>query len=266
MRVGRDICCLAGSVLLHLGVLGLGGMFLVKSAEFGMEAGERELAGASGALEAEVELAAPKPEPQPEPVMATPEPPPEVLPTPEPTPEPVVPPTPEPPPTPMVEATPEPTPPPEIIEEGDEPIRAAPKPTPRATPSKPKPAPSPKTTGTPAPVKPQSVGAGGATQAGSGSGAATARSDKKATYLRNPQPPYPAEARRNKQEGKVTLRVGVSASGDPESVSVAKSSGYPLLDNSAVTTVRQKWKFRPASVNGVNISSVVNIPVRFALD
>ena len=44
-----------------------------------------------------------------------------------------------------------------------------------------------------------------------------------------------------------------------------KSSGYSLLDASAIEAVK-KWKFHPAMVAGVKISSAVNVPVRFRLD
>ena len=96
-------------------------------------------------------------------------------------------------------------------------------------------------------------------------GAAGAQSAARADYLRNPPPPYPAEAKRSKQQGVVLLRVVVGATGRAESLVLLKSSGYSLLDASAIEAVK-KWKFHPAMVAGVKISSAVNVPVRFRLD
>lgn len=87
----------------------------------------------------------------------------------------------------------------------------------------------------------------------------------RADYLRNPPPPYPMEAKRHKQEGVVHLLVVVNTAGRAESVTLAKSSGYPLLDDSAAKAVRG-WKFHPAKAGGVKISSAVRVPVRFTLD
>jgi protein TonB len=83
-------------------------------------------------------------------------------------------------------------------------------------------------------------------------------------YLHNPPPVYPEQARVEHRQGVVLLLVSVSASGDPISISVGRSSGYTDFDNSAMTAVR-RWKFRPASVGGMNIPSTVGIPVNFEL-
>lgn len=83
-------------------------------------------------------------------------------------------------------------------------------------------------------------------------------------YLRNPPPVYPEQARVEHRQGVVLLRVSVSASGDPTSVSVSRSSGYSDFDDSAMRAVR-RWKFRPASAGGMNIPSTVGVPVNFEL-
>jgi hypothetical protein len=44
-----------------------------------------------------------------------------------------------------------------------------------------------------------------------------------------------------------------------------KSSGHRVLDNSALDAVR-KWKFHPATIGGVKVSSTVKVPVRFRLE
>jgi protein TonB len=83
-------------------------------------------------------------------------------------------------------------------------------------------------------------------------------------YYRNPPPPYPSEARQLKKEGMVMLRVEVNAEGKAVSVSVTRSAGFSALDLAALETVRG-WKFKPARVAGIPISTSVNIPVNFRL-
>lgn len=85
-----------------------------------------------------------------------------------------------------------------------------------------------------------------------------------ADYLRNPPPVYPQQARIEHRQGVVLLMVSVSASGDPTSVSVSRSSGYADFDQSAVRAVRN-WKFHPANAGGISIPSTVGIPVNFEL-
>lgn len=84
-------------------------------------------------------------------------------------------------------------------------------------------------------------------------------------YLRNPAPIYPWEARRKGWEGVVILKVDVSRSGIPSSVTVEQSSGYAVLDESALKTVRG-WRFSPGTIGGVPIETFVRVPVRFALE
>lgn len=81
---------------------------------------------------------------------------------------------------------------------------------------------------------------------------------------RNPPPAYPEIARRNQWEGRVMVRAEVSERGRVESVSLARSSGHPVLDRAALAAVRG-WKFRPGSINGANARSTVEVPVNFRL-
>ena len=100
-----------------------------------------------------------------------------------------------------------------------------------------------------------------ATTATAAAGAASA----KPGYLRNPHPAYPEAARAARQQGVVMLQVRVGAGGNVSSVRVARSSGFPLLDERARSTVAERWKFRPAKAGGVPIASDVTIPIRFTL-
>jgi TonB family protein len=83
-------------------------------------------------------------------------------------------------------------------------------------------------------------------------------------YADNPKPMYPKEARDKGYEGEVVLRVEVLANGRVGHIEIRKSSGYELLDHSALTAVKQ-WKFITAKKGDVAISLWVNIPVKFQL-
>jgi protein TonB len=94
--------------------------------------------------------------------------------------------------------------------------------------------------------------------------APTADADYKAAYLQNPKPPYPPLAFRLKLEGKVTLMAEVGSDGRAGQVKILESSGHELLDQSALSTVKQ-WKFTPARKDGVIITQAVRIPITFSL-
>jgi protein TonB len=80
----------------------------------------------------------------------------------------------------------------------------------------------------------------------------------------NRPPHYPDLARRNGWQGLCMVRVAVSASGRAGAVSLARSSGYGILDQAALTAVK-RWKFTPRMVRGVSAESTVEVPVNFSL-
>lgn len=84
-------------------------------------------------------------------------------------------------------------------------------------------------------------------------------------YGYNPKPVYPGIARRQHWEGRVTLRVQVSADGTSDAVHVHHSSGHEELDDSAVDAVR-KWRFIPAKRGDTPVSSSVLVPIIFTLN
>ena len=90
------------------------------------------------------------------------------------------------------------------------------------------------------------------------------KADSRPYHLQNPRPVYPALARRRGMQGRVILNVRVNASGTVDTVSILKSSGFRVLDISALNCVR-KWRFIPARRGDKNISSLVQVPVRFSL-
>lgn len=89
--------------------------------------------------------------------------------------------------------------------------------------------------------------------------------DAKPDYLKNPAPPYPWEAREKGWQGVVILKVFVDKSGHSIKVEKEQSSGYGVLDESALTTIR-KWRFRPATLGALPVKSWVRIPIRFSLE
>lgn len=86
-----------------------------------------------------------------------------------------------------------------------------------------------------------------------------------ADYLQNPKPVYPPMSRRLGEEGKVVLRVRVSAQGSTQSVEIKQSSGYPRLDEAARAAV-EKWRFVPARQGSEAIESSVLVPLHFTLN
>ena len=148
----------------------------------------------------------------------------------------------EPPPEPV--PTPEPVPPKpeEILTTNQSEQVVAPQPTPepkkiekKPTPQRPTPVASAKTANVPQPV-----------------------------VIRNTPPIYPETARRAGWEGRVTVRVEVSADGLPISVALEKSSGYGVLDQAALRAVKS-WRFQPRTMGGVAMAGTVDVPVNFTL-
>lgn len=80
----------------------------------------------------------------------------------------------------------------------------------------------------------------------------------------NRKPPYPRLSRINEEEGIVVLRVLVKEDGTAGPVEIKHSSGYPLLDESARSTV-QAWRFKPATVDGKPVSEWYQLSIPFTL-
>lgn len=85
------------------------------------------------------------------------------------------------------------------------------------------------------------------------------------SYLNNPAPDYPATSRRLGEEGRVLMKVLVSADGAAEDVQIEKSSGSERLDDAAMKAVK-RWRFIPAKKNNQALSAYVIVPVKFSLD
>ena len=154
----------------------------------------------------------------------------------------------------------------------------APAPAPVAPPAKPRPRPADvarRPAPTP-PAPPESAAPGGgaegdgvaAAPGGSGGGDGSGGDGSggaRVAYGTNPLPPYPLVARRLGKEGVVLLEVVVAPDGRAADVRMIRSSGFAPLDESAVTTVRERWRFVPARRDGVPVESRVTVPIRFRL-
>jgi periplasmic protein TonB len=212
-----------------------------RQVEFAVEAGDASV---------EVTLVAAPPAEDTTPPVEQPAQPPQPPPEPEPQP---VPPPPE---KPAEMTLPEPPPKPTEIEQKRE---STPAPHPRKPPVSPHPATNARRN------------AGDGSSAIPGNDATTAKAasgaiSSKPGYLRNPHPAYPEEARIARQQGAVSLRVSVDVAGHVVSVRVTSSSGFPILDERARSTVAERWVFKPASSGGTPVPSEVVIPIRFTLD
>ncbi len=84
-------------------------------------------------------------------------------------------------------------------------------------------------------------------------------------YLNNPAPSYPRLSRRMGEEGRVLLKVLVSAEGAANSVTIEQSSGSTRLDQSALHAVK-RWRFIPARKGSQALSAYVLVPINFSLD
>ena len=77
-------------------------------------------------------------------------------------------------------------------------------------------------------------------------------------------PVYPPRCLRMGIEGVVRVRVLVGENGEPQEVTLGKSSGESALDRSAMDAVRT-WRFEPAKRNGVPVRAWAIVPVEFKL-
>lgn len=83
-------------------------------------------------------------------------------------------------------------------------------------------------------------------------------------YLRAPQPHYPREARRQRAQGVVLLRVLVGEDGAPLEITIERSSGDRSLDDAAREAVTHA-RFKPYRENGFARRAVVTVPIEFSL-
>ena len=83
-------------------------------------------------------------------------------------------------------------------------------------------------------------------------------------YLRRPKAAYPPAAKRARAQGLVHVRALVDTDGHAREVSVARSSGFELLDRAACDAVMQA-AFIPYRQNDVPRRMLVIVPIEFSL-
>lgn len=86
-----------------------------------------------------------------------------------------------------------------------------------------------------------------------------------AAYLNNPAPTYPPMLRRAGEEGRVVLRVFVTAEGTAGEVHILRPSSSPLFDEAALAAVR-KYRFVPARRGDTAVAEWVQVPIEFKLN
>jgi protein TonB len=87
----------------------------------------------------------------------------------------------------------------------------------------------------------------------------------RAAYLSNPPPHYPPASRRMGEEGRVALRVHITADGRADEILLHQGSGFERLDRAAIEAVR-RWRFIPARRDRENVPGWVVIPIQFSLE
>jgi TonB family protein len=83
-------------------------------------------------------------------------------------------------------------------------------------------------------------------------------------YRENTPPVYPTIAKLRGYEGIVLVYAEILPDGRVGSTSISKSSGYTILDQSAIEAVKL-WKFEPAKKAGKPFVIRVNLPIKFVL-
>ena len=83
-------------------------------------------------------------------------------------------------------------------------------------------------------------------------------------YKENLPPVYPEIARVRGYEGIVMVFAEILPNGRVGEVKIKKSSGYAILDQSAIQAVKP-WKFEPAKKSGSPFTAWVELPIKFIL-
>jgi len=79
-----------------------------------------------------------------------------------------------------------------------------------------------------------------------------------------PLPAYTLEAQKARAEGIVMIHVVIRRDGTVDNVKVLRGLGYGL-DESAINTIVNKWRFRPGTFNGEPVDVQADIEVSFRL-
>jgi len=86
----------------------------------------------------------------------------------------------------------------------------------------------------------------------------------KNVYMPDTSDYYPAQSRRNNEEGRALVHICVDERGRVASAEVGTSSGHALLDDAAVRLAKQA-RFKPATQAGKPVQQCTALPVKFVL-
>ena len=87
-----------------------------------------------------------------------------------------------------------------------------------------------------------------------------------AAYLNNPKPAYPPMSRRLGESGRVVVRVLIGPDGRAQEARIQRSSGYERLDQVALETARDRWRYVPGTRGGTPEAMWFNVPINFVLE
>jgi protein TonB len=85
-----------------------------------------------------------------------------------------------------------------------------------------------------------------------------------ADYLNNAKPAYPAISKRLGEQGRVVVRIFISAEGQASQASVKLSSGFDRLDQASVETAL-KWRYAPGKRAGIAEGMWFDVPFNWQL-
>lgn len=77
---------------------------------------------------------------------------------------------------------------------------------------------------------------------------------------------YPEGARRAGEAGRVTIRVQIGADGSVKACEVTASSGHSRLDQRTCQVAQRRWRFSPATEDGVAVPSLQERSVLWRLE
>ena len=89
------------------------------------------------------------------------------------------------------------------------------------------------------------------------------RSTAKIIKTSKQSPIFPKKALNNNWTGTVTVLVTIDKNGSPSKFEIIKSTSYPLLDNAFISTIKEKWKFKPKQKYGKKLSSTLKLSYTF---
>lgn len=87
-----------------------------------------------------------------------------------------------------------------------------------------------------------------------------------AAYLNNPEPPYPPMSRRLGETGRAVVRVLIGVDGRASQARIQRSSGFERLDQVALETARDRWRYVPGTRGGVPEAMWFDVPIKFVLE